>query len=403
MRRIRTSSAARSAIMTSMRDLSLVALVSLYGVTASVAGAQSAPFSWRQHELTRPHAPPVTPASTLGAAPSDAIVLFDGRDLSAFVRARGGGPEGAAQPAPEAATWKVENGYMEVVPRGGSIRTKESFGDIQLHAEWAAPNPPQLTGQNRGNSGFILMGQYEFQVLDSYGRTDTYADGTAGSIYGQYPPLVNASRPPGEWQVYDIYFRRPRFRTDGSLQEPAQATVVLNGVLVQNNEIIQGPTAPTPPYGYVAHADALPLSIQDHGQAVRFRNIWVRRLDERPEPPAGYVPNAIALTPAQLQGTVGSYYIQRAPGAAGAPAGGAANAGPPSPTYTVTVRGSELYVAVGGGPSRPVRAIPTAVDRLWITGRAAELALTRDANGLVTAIGEVGSTVAPALRRDTSP
>ena len=387
------------------RRRSLATLVALWCFGVSAAGAQSAPFSWRQHELTRPHAPPVTPAATLGAPPSDAIILFDGRDLSAFVRAgRGGGPGGAAPAAPEPATWKVENGYMEVVPRSGSIRTKESFGDIQLHAEWAEPNPPQLTGQDRGNSGFIVMGQYEFQVLDSYGRTDTYADGTAGAIYGQYPPLVNPTRPPGEWQVYDVYFRRPHFRTDGSVEEPARATVVLNGVLVQNNEIIHGPTAPTPPYAYVAHADALPLSIQDHGQAVRFRNIWVRRLGERPEPPASYVPTAIALTPAQLQGMAGSYYVQRAPGVGAAPAGGAANAGPPSPTYTVTVRGSEVYVAPGGGgPARPVRAIPTAVDRLWITGRAAELALTRDANGVVTAISEVGSNVASAVRRDASP
>ena len=389
-----------------MRHRSHVALVSLCGLAVSAAGAQSAPFSWRQHELTRPHAPPVIPAATVGAPPSDAIVLFDGKDLSAFVRAgRGGGPGIAAPSTPEPAAWKVENGYMEVVPRGGSIRTKESFGDIQLHAEWAAPNPPQLTGQDRGNSGFILMGQYEIQVLDSYGRTDTYADGTAGSIYGQYPPLANASRAPGEWQVYDIYFRRPRFRTDGTLQEAARATIVHNGVLVQNNEIIEGPTAPTPPYGYVAHADALPFSIQDHGQAVRFRNIWVRRLAERPEPKAGYVPNAIALTAAQLQGVVGTYYIQRAPGAGGAPAGGAPNAGAPSPMYTVTVRGSELYVAVGGGGgvARPARAIPMAIDRLWVTGRAAELVLTRDATGVVTAISEAGSSVPPAQRRDTSP
>lgn len=385
------------------RCRSFVALVSLCGTGLSAVGAQSAPFSWRQHELTRPHAPPVTPAATLGAPPSDAIVLFDGKDLSAFVRARGG-PPGAPPAAPEPATWKVENGYMEVVPRSGSIRTKESFGDVQLHAEWAAPNPPQLTGQNRGNSGLILMGEYEFQVLDSYGRTDTYADGTAGSIYGQYPPLVNATRPPGEWQVYDIYFRRPRFRTDGSVQEPARATIVLNGVLVQNNEIIQGPTAPTPPYGYVAHADALPLTIQDHGQAVHFRNIWVRRLNERPEPQAGYVPNAIALTPSQLQGIVGTYYIQRAAGA-GAPAGGGANAGAPTPMFTVTARGNELYVAVGGGggTARIVRVIPTAIDRLWMTGRAAELVLTRDANGVVTAISEAGSSMAPAQRRDTPP
>jgi len=366
-----------------------------------VASTDSAPSRWRQHELNRPHAPPVAPASTLGAPPADALVLFDGRDLSAFVAAGRPAAPGAPAVAPTPATWKVENGYVEVVPRSGSLRTKESFGDVQLHAEWAAPNPPMLTGQNRGNSGIILMGQYEFQVLDSYGRTDTYADGTAGSIYGQYPPLVNASRPPGEWQTYDIYFRRPRFRSDGSLQEPARATVVLNGLLVQNNEIIYGPTAPTPPYRYTAHADALPLTLQDHGQPVRFRNIWVRRLNERPEPPSSYVPTAAALTPAQLQGMAGRYWRPRP--ATAAPAAGPAQ-GPPGPTYAVTVQGSDVYVTFGGGGNaRPVRAIPSAPDRLWITGRAAELLLTRDASGVVTAVREAESNQAPAQRGDGPP
>jgi hypothetical protein len=364
-----------------------------------VALTDSAPSRWRQHELNRPHAPPVAPASTLGAPPADAIVLFDGRDLSAFEAGRPAAP-GAPAVAPTPATWKVENGYVETVPRSGSLRTKESFGDVQLHAEWATPNPPMLTAQNRGNSGIILMGQYEFQILDSYGRTDTYADGTAGSIYGQYPPLVNASRPPGEWQTYDIYFRRPRFRSDGSLRSPARATVVLNGVLVQNNEIIYGPTAPTPPYRYAAHADSLPLTLQDHGQPVRFRNIWVRRIPERPEPPPGYEPNAVALTPAQLQGMAGRYWRPRpttpAP-AAGPPPG------PPGPAYTVTVQGSDVYVASGGGNARPVRAIPTAPDRLWITGRAAELLLTRDASGVVTTVRAAGSNLAPAQRGDGAP
>jgi Domain of Unknown Function (DUF1080) len=364
-----------------------------------VALTDSAPSRWRQHELNRPHAPPVAPASTLGAPPADAIVLFNGRDLSAFEGGRPAVP-GAPAAAPTPAAWKVENGYVEVVPRSGSIRTKESFGDIQLHAEWAAPNPPMLTGQNRGNSGIIVMGQYEFQVLDSYGRTDTYADGTAGSIYGQYPPLVNASRPPGEWQTYDIYFRRPRFRSDGSLQEPARATVVLNGLLVQNNEIIYGPTAPTPPYRYAAHADSLPLTLQDHGQPVRFRNIWVRRLSERPEPPSSYVPTSAALTPAQLQGMAGRYWRPRP--ATGAPAAGPPP-GQPAPAYTVTVQGSDVYVAQGGGNARPARAIATAPDRLWITGLAAELLLTRDTSGVVTTVREAGSNLAPAQRGDGAP
>ena len=351
------------------------------------------PSEWRQHELTRPHARPVTPAGTPGAPPSDATVLFDGRDLSAFVSARG---DSAAAPQ-----WKVENGYVEVVPRTGSIRTREAFGDIQLHAEWATPDPPALTGQNRGNSGFILMGQYEIQVLDSYGRTDTYADGTAGAIYGQYPPLVNASRAPGEWQTYDIYFRRPRFGADGSLREPARATVVLNGVLVQNNEVLSGPTSPIPPAGYTRHADELPLTIQDHGQPVRIRNVWVRRLPERPEPAAGYVPNAIALAPALLEGTRGEFFRERPAGAQPA-ANAAAQSRPPSPAYTITVRGTEIWVATGGprGSTPPVRAIPAAPDRLWLTGRAGELVLTRDARGVVTAVSEAGSNAPPATRRE---
>jgi hypothetical protein len=352
-----------------------------------------APSGWRQHELNRPHAQPVTPSGTPGAPPSDATVLFDGRDLSAFVGGRG---DSATAPR-----WTVVNGYVEVVPRTGSIRTKEAFGDIQLHAEWATPNPPALTGQNRGNSGFILMGQYEIQVLDSYGRTDTYADGTAGAIYGQYPPLANAARAPGEWQTYDIYFRRPRFRADGSLQEPARATVVLNGVLVQNNEVLAGPTAPIPPSGYVTHPDALPFTIQDHGQPIRFRNIWVRRLPARPEPPSDYVPEAVALAPALLEGTSGEFFRERPAGAQPA-ANAAAQNRPPSPAYAITVRGNEIWVATGGGrgTTPPVRAIPTAPDRLWLTGRAGELVLTRDARGVVTAVTEAGSNTPPATRRD---
>ena len=374
-------------------------IVRQLALAAAVAGAlgaqQPGPASaWRQHEMTRPHAQPVTPGADARSAPSDAVVLFDGRDLSAFV-----GGRGDSTAAPQ---WKVENGYLEVVPRTGSLRTKEAFGDVQLHAEFAEPTPPQLTGQNRGNSGLILMGQYEVQVLDSYGHTDTYADGTVGSIYGQYPPLVNASRAPGEWQTYDIYFRRPRFKPDGALQEAARVSVVLNGVLVQNNEIITGPTSPIPPAGYTKHADELPLTIQDHGQPIRFRNIWVRRIAERPAPPASYVPNAIALSKSLLQGTAGQFFRDRPANAAQPTANVAApNRGPQGPTYTITVKGNEIWVATGGfgGSSPAVRAIPTAPDRLWLTSRAGELVLTRDAKGVVTAVAEDGSNAPPAQRR----
>jgi hypothetical protein len=382
-----------------------IALAAACLTTAAAARAAAAqqpayPSAWRQHELTRPHAKPVTPASAPGAPPSDATVLFDGHDLSAFVGGRGD--------STYAPRWKVENGYLEVVPRTGSIRTKESFGDVQLHAEWAEPDPPQLTGQNRGNSGFILMGQYELQVLDSFGRTDTYADGTAGAVYGQYPPLANATRAPGEWQTYDIYFRRPRFKADGTLQEPARVTAVINGVLVQNNEVITGPTAPIPPSGYVKHADELPLTIQDHGQPIRFRNVWVRRIEPRPEPPAGYVPNAVALSAAQLKGTAGEFYRARpataqpanAQPANAQPAANVPNR-PPSPAYTITVKGNEIWVATGGfgGSSPAVRAIPTAPDRLWLMSRATELVLTRDPTGVVTGVSDTESNAPPATRR----
>lgn len=315
------------------------------------------PSGWRQHELSRPYPPVVTPAPghVNVPPPSDAIVLFDGTDLSAFVT----GPANE----PREPGWKVENGYMEVVPGTGSLRTRESFGDVQLHVEFMTPDPPANTGQNRGNSGIILMGRYEIQVLDSYQHEDTYPDGIAGAIYGQYPPLVNAARAPGQWQSYDIFFRRPRFNPDGSLAEPARVTLLHNGVLVQNNEMIWGPTAPPPPYQYVAHEDELPFTIQDHGQPVRFRNIWVRKLQPLPEPPPDYYPTPVALTQAQLQGMTGSYY--RA-GPDGQPS--------QNPAYVITVQGGEVMVQSGN--SAPVRAIPIAVDRLWLTGRAGELVLT---------------------------
>lgn len=364
--------------------LALCALAHPGGVAAQGGGA---PSGWRQHELNRTRPPVVTPAaqSFSPAPPSDATVLFDGRDLSAFVA----GP----QTAPVAPRWKIENGYAEVLPQSGSIRTREAFGDIQLHLEWASPNPPVNTAQNRGNSGVILMGQYEIQVLDSYQREDTYADGQAAAIYGQYPPLVNASRAPGEWQSYDIYFRRPRFRADGTVQEPARVTVVHNGVLVQNNEMIYGPTAPVPPYAYVPHADELPFTLQDHSQPVRFRNIWVRRLAPRPEPGPGYPPAQVSLSEAQLQGMVGTYFR--------APAAGAQQQAPPqnpAPTYTITRNGAEIMVRSGNG--QPVRAIATAPNRLWLTGRAGELELTVNAQGMVTAVNAAGSTAAPATRRN---
>jgi hypothetical protein len=202
------------------------------------------------------------------AAPSDAIVLFDGRSLDKWQSA-----DSSSGPA----KWRVDNGYMEVVRGTGSIKTRQGFGDAHLHVEWSAPNPPTGTGQNRGNSGVFLMGIYEVQVLDSYNNT-TYADGQAGSVYGQYPPLVNAMRPPGEWQFYDIVFRAPRFSPTGAVTSPARMTVFHNGVLVQDNVQLLGPTSHQTRDPYVAHPDRLPIGLQDHGDPVRFRNIWIREL-----------------------------------------------------------------------------------------------------------------------------
>jgi hypothetical protein len=160
----------------------------------------------------------------------------------------------------------------------GGIETKQSFGDVQLHIEWMAPSPAVGTSQDRGNSGvFFGAGRYEVQVLDSY-QAATYPDGQAGALYGQFPPLVNPTRPPGEWQAYDIVFEMPRFDASGALLKRARATVFLNGVLVQNAKELIGPTTNKVRTPYSAHPAALPLSLQDHNHPVRFRNVWVREL-----------------------------------------------------------------------------------------------------------------------------
>jgi hypothetical protein len=227
---------------------------------------------WKIHDLTRPVPPVVDPGSAStqdspGHPPSDAVVLFDGTDLSKWQH-KDGTP----------AKWKVENGYAEVVAKTGFIYTKQSFGDCQLHVEFREPTPPHGESQERGNSGVFLMGLYEVQVLDSY-ENKTYADGQASALYGQYPPLVNASRPPGQWQWYDIVFHGPRFDADGKLLRPARVTVFHNGVFVQDNVELSGPTAHGQRPPYKAQPDKLPLALQDHGNPVRFRNIWIRELN----------------------------------------------------------------------------------------------------------------------------
>jgi len=225
---------------------------------------------WKVHDMSRPRPPKVTPGPYVDEQPpSDAIVLFDGKDLSHWMTASRGG--GLVDPK-----WKVENGYIEIVPRTGKLVTKEKFGDCQLHVEWQVPTTSVGNGQGIGNSGIELMTRYEVQVLESNSHL-TYADGGAGAIYGVWPPLANPSRPMGEWNVYDIFFEAPHFEGD-KVVKPAYMTVVFNGVLVQDHKNYLGTTIWRQLGTYRPHPVEEPLSLQDHSQPVRFRNIWIRRL-----------------------------------------------------------------------------------------------------------------------------
>jgi hypothetical protein len=287
-------------------------------LTAAPSRAQS-PARWKAHDMARPRPPVVTPARQAlpVPAPPDALVLFDGTSLAEW-RSAEGGP----------AKWVIKEGAIESVPGSGYLYSARAFGDVQLHVEWAAPVPPRGEGQGRGNSGVFLMGLYEVQVLDSY-QNDTYPDGQAAAIYGQYPPLVNACRPPGEWQTYDIVFRRPRFRPDGSLIQPARVTVLHNGILVQDGVEPWGPTAWLQHLPYTAHPDKLPLAFQDHGNPVRYRNLWLRELPEETAPgPAKPDPRPVVnLKAASLDRYVGKYRV----------------VGEAATTYTVSRRDRQLY------------------------------------------------------------
>jgi hypothetical protein len=227
---------------------------------------------WRVHDIDRPRPNRVTPGAQYGQPPSDAIVLFDGKDLSKWQEA--GKRENAGKMV--APSWKVENGYFECVPRRGDLVTKDKFGDIQLHVEWASPSVLEAASQNRGNSGILLMSRYEVQVLDSW-NNKTYADGQAGAIYGWWPPLVNAAKKPGEWQAYDILFEAPRFNGD-KLVKPAYVTVIHNGVVLHHHQEIGGPMAHRVVRSYQPHEAEEPLMLQNHNTRVRYRNMWVRKL-----------------------------------------------------------------------------------------------------------------------------
>jgi hypothetical protein len=233
---------------------------------------------WHVHDPDRPQPRVVTPGATFSqgaAAPSDAEVLFDGKDLSKWQTSRG-----------QDATWNVQDGYLET-GRGGGIRTRGTWADFQLHVEWAAPLPPRGTGQGRGNSGILINGMYEVQVLDSY-QAKTYPDGQAGAIYGQRPPLVNASKPPGEWQTYDILFESPRWNAQNELVKKACVTVLYNGVAVHHHYELTGVTdgiAGGVPWRTLSkyirpHPPEMFIELQDHNNPVRYRNIWIRPLGQ---------------------------------------------------------------------------------------------------------------------------
>lgn len=234
--------------------IAAVLCVAALALTAAVADEYLTGIEWKEPPI-------VTPGENHGP-PSDAVVLFNGKDLSQW--------QGSDN-------WKVDNGTM--LSGKGDLKTKEGFGDCQLHLEWMAPTPATGSGQGRGNSGVFLMDTYEIQVLDSFDNK-TYYDGQAGAIYKQTPPMVNATRPPGAWNVYDIIWTAPRFNADGSLKSPAYITALHNGVLILNHFELLGDNPFVRAPQYLKHADRLPIRLQDHGNPMRFRNVWVREIKQ---------------------------------------------------------------------------------------------------------------------------
>ena len=258
---------------TVMKSLAFVALVA---GTIAVGAQQPAPVGytdtpmqpngkWHIHDPARPQPKVVAPAATPGAPPADAIVLIGAKDDLSAWQQRGGAP----------ATWKIANGVAET--GRGIIETKQEFTDFQLHVEFATPSTVKGDSQDRGNSGVFLLGAFEVQVLDSY-QNRTYADGSAAALYGQFPPLVNASRPPGEWQTYDIVFTAPRMTGAGPVEKPAIVTVLHNGIVVHNATAFWGPTAHRQINPYTPALVKGPIALQDHGNPVRYRNVWIRPL-----------------------------------------------------------------------------------------------------------------------------
>ncbi|HPA21542.1 MAG TPA: DUF1080 domain-containing protein [Verrucomicrobiae bacterium] len=233
--------------------------------------------AWCVHDLNRPQPPIVKPGDAPGQPPADAIVLFDGKNLDEWVSVEKKG--GGVIPA----QWAVKDGFMEVVPKTGILRTKKEFGACQLHIEWATPSVVEGESQGRGNSGVFFMGKYELQVLDCHNNV-TYADGGAGSVYGQNPPQVNVCRPPGQWQTYDVIFHPTRFDEAGNVIEPGTITAFQNGALVQDHWVYEGLGGHRARAKFAKHGEKGPLELQDHNNPTRFRNIWIRELASNAKP-----------------------------------------------------------------------------------------------------------------------
>jgi len=339
----------------------LVAFSFLTGLYLQAAGEDDGAKAARQfriHDPARPRPPIVDPGSAStpqqpGKPPSDAVILFDGRDVSNW-RAMDGSP----------AKWVIKDGVMESVKGSGYVRTLQAFGDCQLHVEWATPAKVEGKSQGRGNSGVFLMNTYEVQVLDSF-NNDTYPDGQASAVYGQYPPQVNASRGPAEWQTYDIVFHRPHFDEEGKVVRSARVTVLHNGVLVQDNVEIVGPTTwmNRPPYR--PHPDKMPLALQDHGNPVRFRNIWVRELPARPAAERAK-DTEVFLGGALLEPYVGEYQ------------------GEGTPLITVTRDRDQLFATFAGNPARPIFA--HSENQFFSKYIGIEFEFQRGANGRVEGV-----------------
>ena len=327
--------------------------------TTTIADARdSVAVHWKIHDMNRPRPQVVEPLTqTLPApAPKNAIILFNGKDFTHWL----------AKDSTEV-KWKLENGFMEIVPGAGEIISKERFGDVFLHVEWSSPDDPGRKGQDRGNSGIFFMHQYELQVLDSY-QADTYADGQAGALYGQVPPRFNACRPPGEWNAYDIIFRRPRFNADGSLLTRARISVIHNGVLIQDNEEYQGPTSWLKFLPYKKHDDQMPIALQEHNCKVKYRNIWAVPLPELKAPEKGYVDRTISLPEKELDKFIGVYQRPNTPA-----------------TFTITKNNGSLYCDFYWRPGA-LELVPLAANSFAMKETAGVIDFNVNSKGIVTGL-----------------